>query len=191
MTARVEHVHHVIGADESRHRQQPAAQRLADDQPVGSCVLVFKREHAAGAAEARLDFVEDQQNAGLSADLAQRGKISVGRQHDARFALNRFDQHGDRVGIDRAFDRVGVAERNRDEPVCERAEATTVRFFAGEADDGGGAAVEIAGGDDDLLRAVFDAATIMAPTSCGFDRGLNRFGAGVHRQRTIEPCQAA
>ena len=49
-------------AEERGHRQQSAAQRLAEDHAVGPDAFVLAGEEAAGAAEAGLDFVADQQH---------------------------------------------------------------------------------------------------------------------------------
>ena len=46
-----EHVHQFATADQRRHRQHAAAERLAEDQPVGLDILVLERKPSAGAAE--------------------------------------------------------------------------------------------------------------------------------------------
>jgi hypothetical protein len=55
-----------------------------------------------------------------------------------------------------------------------------------EADDGGGAAVEVALRDDDLGAITGDALDPVAPAARGLDRSLDRFGAGIHGQHRIE-----
>ena len=57
--------------------------------------------------------------------------------------------------------------------------------FAREADDGRGAAGEVAGGDDDLGPSVGHALDLVGPLARRLDRGLDRLGAGVHRQRAV------
>ena len=54
-----------------------------------------------------------------------------------------------------------------------------------EADDGGGAAVEVAGGHDDVRLAGRHALDVVAPLAGDLDRGLDRLGAGVHRQHPV------
>ena len=68
----------------------------------------------------------------------------------------------------------------------ERTEAVAILLVGREADDGDGAAVEIVGADDDLGLAVRDALDLVAPLARRLDRGLDRLGAGVHRQRHVE-----
>src|SRR5262249_58069028 len=58
-------------------------------------------------------------------------------------------------------------------------------------DDGRGAAVEIAVGDDDFGAVAGDALDAIAPAARGLDRGLDRLRAGVHRQRSVERGELA
>ena len=144
MGAGREHVHDLARGDKGRHRQHAAAERLAQDDAVGADALVLEREPGAGAAEARLHLVEDQQHAVRVADAAQPGEEARGRHDDAGLALDRLDQHRRRVRRDRALDGGEIAERHRAEAGRERSEAVAVIGLGGERDDGGGAAVEIA-----------------------------------------------
>ena len=84
------------------------------------------------------------------AERAQAGEIALGRHDDAGLALDRLDQDRGGVRRDRALHRGEIAERHRAEARRERAEAVAIVGLGREADDGGGAAVEIALGDDDL-----------------------------------------
>ena len=70
MAAGIEDIHHAAPGNEGGDRQQAAAQRLADDQTVRPGALVLEAEHRARAAEAGLDFVENQQDAMRVADAA-------------------------------------------------------------------------------------------------------------------------
>ena len=85
------------GRDEGRDRQHAAAERLAEDEPVGPDVLVLEGEPRAGAAESRLHLVEDQQHVVRVAQAAQAREKAGGRHDDAGLALDRLDQHGDGV----------------------------------------------------------------------------------------------
>ena len=144
MGAGREHVHDLAGGDEGGDRQHAAAERLAQDDAVGTDALVLECEPGAGAAEARLHLVEDQQHAVRVADAAQPGEIARRRHDDAGLALDRLDQHRRRLGRDRALDGGEIAERHRAEAGRERSEAVAVVGLGRERDDGGGAAVEIA-----------------------------------------------
>ena len=70
----------------------PEPEALGARQDVGLHAPMFAREHLAGATDARLHFVEDQQDAVLVAELAQAGEKAVGRHEIAAFALDRLDQ---------------------------------------------------------------------------------------------------
>ena len=125
------------------------------------------------------------------AEAAQPAEEAGGRHDDAGLALDRLDQHGRGPRRDGALDGGEIAERHRAEAGRERAEAVAIIRLARERDDGGGAAVEIALGDDDLGAVAGDALDAIAPAARRLDRGLHRFGAGVHRQRGVEPGEAA
>ena len=75
-----------------RADRQARAQALGQRHDVGLHAPVLAGEHAAGAADARLHFVEDQQDAVLVAQRAQAGEEAVGRHDVAAFALDRLDQ---------------------------------------------------------------------------------------------------
>ena len=100
-----EDVHDLAAGDKGGHRQHPAAERLAQDQAVGTDALVLEGEPRAGAAQAGLHLVEDQQHAVCVADAAQGGEPARRRHDDAGLALDRLDKHGRRFRRDRALDR--------------------------------------------------------------------------------------
>ena len=80
-----------------------------------ACVLVG--EELSGAADAGLNFVEDQQEAVLVAKSAQGLKECAGNRPDAALALNRLNHQRCRIGSDRGLKRRNVAERHLIEPV--------------------------------------------------------------------------
>src|SRR4029450_5437001 len=84
-----EHVHDLATGDERGYRQHAAAERLAQDQAVGTDALVLEGEPGAGAAQARLHLVEDQQHAVGVADAAQAAEPARRRNDDAGRALAR------------------------------------------------------------------------------------------------------
>ena len=107
--ARLQHAEHLVRAGDRGHRHDAAAERLAEDVHVGHDALVLDGEVGAGAAEARLDLVGDEQHAPGGGHLADAGQVA-GRRHDhAGLALDRLDQHGDGVVVDRGGQRVQVA----------------------------------------------------------------------------------
>ena len=66
-----EDVHHLAGRQERRDGVEAARERLADGDRVGPDALVLEGEQLPGAAQARLDLVQHQQDAVRVAQLAQ------------------------------------------------------------------------------------------------------------------------
>src|SRR5215510_4809274 len=91
----------------------------------------------------------------------------------------------------RTLDRGEITERHRAEASRERPEAVAIGSLRGKTHNGGGAAVEIALRHDDLGAVAAHALDPIGPAARGLDRGLDRLGAGVHRQRRIEAADAA
>src|SRR6516162_7927119 len=148
--ARREYVHHLAGTEEGGDRQHAAAERLADHQPVRAHALVLAREPGAGAAETRLDLVEDEQHMMRIAQASYAGEPSRRWHHDAGLALDRLDQNGRGLGLHGPLHGGEIAEWHAAESGRERSEAVTIIRFARERDDGRGAAVKISVRHDDL-----------------------------------------
>jgi hypothetical protein len=87
MVAGCEHLHHIVGGDEHRHRQQPAPQRLAEDYAIRLHGIVLAGEKVAGAAQAGLYLVANQQDTMLAADARAFGEIARGRHDDPALRL--------------------------------------------------------------------------------------------------------
>src|SRR6516165_5066341 len=85
------HVHHVASSDKSRDRQNAAAKRLPQDQPVGLNPLVLKRKPCAGAAKPRLNLIENEQYVIRAAKLTHVFEPAGRRNDDPGFTLNRLD----------------------------------------------------------------------------------------------------
>jgi hypothetical protein len=74
---------------------------------------VFHREELAGAADAGLDFVGDEQRAVFAAERERARQELVGRQVDA-LALDRLDDESrDLLRRQRALERCEIVEGNR------------------------------------------------------------------------------
>ena len=84
----------LLGAEYGTDGDQAAAERLGQHHHVGDHPLGLAGEQVAGAAEAGLDLVQDQEDARLSADHADLGEVAGGRLHDAALALDRLDEEG-------------------------------------------------------------------------------------------------
>src|SRR5207244_534920 len=74
----IERGENVRRADRRRDRHA-VAQALAEDDDVGFQAVGFEREEVAGAAEVRLDFIEDEDNVISTAELLKRLQIPLGR----------------------------------------------------------------------------------------------------------------
>ncbi len=185
MLARLDHTEDVAVRHDRGQGQDAATERLAEQVDVGHDAVAVARERLAHAGEPGLDLVGDEQHVVARADLAHRAQVALGRQHDAGLALDRLDQHGGGRRRDRGLDRRGVAERHGDESRCERAEALARLVIVAEADDRGGAAMEVAVRDDDGRGIRLDALHPVAPRACHLDAGLDGLGAGVHRQDEV------
>src|SRR6185369_5225558 len=157
----------------------------------GPDAFVLEGEPAAGAAQPRLHLVDDQQHVVAVAPFAQLREEALRRYDHAGLALDRLDQHGAGIGIGSRAHAGHVAEVEVHEARRERPEAGAVFGLARKADDGAGAAVEVAARYQDLGAAFGDALDAMAPAAHAFDRGFHRFGPGIHRQRSFEPRQGA
>ena len=77
----------VIGED-SRNRVHSAGQCLAEDEDVRVHAVVLARQHAAGAAEAALHLVSDQQRIVLAQQLVRARQVAGVRDHYARLTLH-------------------------------------------------------------------------------------------------------
>ena len=96
--ARIRRVHDRGPADDARQREA-AGERFGDGDEVGLDAGILDAEHLAGAREAGLHLVGDQQDAVLVADRAQRLEQFGRRRMEAALALHRLDD--DRRDVDR------------------------------------------------------------------------------------------
>ena len=75
-------------------RHVPRACTIRAEDHVGLGAPVLDRPHAAGAAEARLHLVDDQQAAPLPAERRHLGEHAVGQGDDAALALHGLEDDG-------------------------------------------------------------------------------------------------
>ena len=186
VVAGVEEAEDLARAEHGGDGIEAAGERLADDEHVGLDALVLVGEELAGAAEAGLDLVGDEQDAVLLADGGGVFEEAVGRHEDAGLALDGLDEEGGGVGRDGGAQGGGIAEGDDLEAGREGAEAVAVLRVGGEADDGDGAAVEVVGADDDLGLIFRHALDLVGPLAGELEGGLDGLGAGVHGQGHVE-----
>jgi hypothetical protein len=111
---------------------------------------VLAGEGPPGPAQPRLDLVNDQQDAGLGADVADLAQISRRRDDHPGLALDGLDREGDGVLVDRFPQGTGVTGADDLEPRGVGAVVVVGQRVGGEAHQGDGAAVEVIGAGDDL-----------------------------------------
>jgi len=191
MVAGMEDAHHRVVGEHARDRIEAAREGLADDHRVRTDPRVLVGEQLSGAPEPGLDLVDHQQRPVPRGDLAQPRQVVGRRDDDAALALDRLDQHGDGALAHRLGDRVGVAVGQHAESPGEWTEARAVLIFRRESDDGGRAAVEIVGEDEDLALPVGHAAHRLPPLAGHLDGRLDPLGAAVHGQETVVAGEAA
>ena len=92
----------VGGRQASAHREA-AAHAFGDAHDVWRDAGVLMREQLAGAPDAGLDFVEDQQQLVLVAERPQAAQESGGNDAHAALALDRLDHDGPGGGRDGAL----------------------------------------------------------------------------------------
>ena len=150
-------------------------------------------EPLAGAPEARLDFIGDEDDAVLVAEFAQAHHEFLGRHIEAALALHRLDDDGGDarrldIGLEQPFDGVhGIVdadalvldrERHMPDAAGERTELRLVGHdLAGQRHGQKRAAVKAAVEGDDVGAAGIGARDL--------DGVLDRLGAGRHEQALL------
>lgn len=153
---------------------EAAAEGLGHGKGVGLDVVVLPAEPAAGAPDAALDFVAEQEQSALVAELAEAAHEFGGGGEDAAFALDGFDEDGGGLGGEGRADGVEVVEVGVGEAGDQGLEPVLVLRLAGGGHRGEGASVEgIAHGDDAEL------ALGGAPFAGEFEEAFVGFGAGI------------
>ena len=123
-------------------QREAAADALGDRHDVGRDAGPFMGEELAGAADAALHLVEDQQDAMLVAELAQAAQALRRHRADAALALHRFDQDAGGLRPDGGLQRIVVAKGHLIEAFDLRPEAFEIFGLAAGGDGGQRAAVE-------------------------------------------------
>ena len=155
--------------DEQRADRQAVREALRERDRVGADAGALPGEELAGAADAGLHLVEDEQSRSCSSASARASLERLGgeRPH-AALALHRLEEDRGGVGADRLGERLGRREANARD---ERLERRALRRLAGDRERAHRPAVERA----------FERDEPGAPGRLArpLDRGLDRLGAGV------------
>ncbi len=201
-----ERVVDVLAHEHCAHRDRTVGQRLRRGDHVRQHVEVLRAERRAEPAEARDDFVEDQQDAVLVADRAQPLQIALRRQQHAGRAGHRLDDHGRNrrcvVQRDQALQIVGEMRAPLGHAARERVVLEVVRMpqviYAGQhrpeelavvdhAADGraaeADAVIALLASDQSLARRFAAQAVIR---DCDFQCRVDRLGARVREEHVID-----
>ena len=112
-----------VRGGKARADRKAAAQRFRQRHDVGRNAEPLVGKQIAGAAHARLHLVENQQQALVVAQLAQRPKEGIRCAAHAALALHRLDQDGGGVRADRLLHGVEIAMRHLVETLQRRTKA--------------------------------------------------------------------
>ncbi len=163
--------------------RETAAKPLGDGHDIRLDPRPFIGEKLAGASDAGLHFVENEQKPVLIRQFAQGAQEGPARMPHAAFALHRFDQDGAGLGADRRARRIQVAERHLVEAVDLRAEAGQVLLLVARRDGRQRAPVEAAFEGDDPVA--FRMAVMAMEFARGLDRAFQRLGAGIAEENLV------
>ena len=189
MSAGSEDAQHISTRDHGRYRIEPAGECLAKHVHIRLHAFVLTGKQRAGAAQARLNLVGDQQHAALATDTRHLSQITCRRDEHASLALDGLDQESRRIWHDGVRQRRGVAEGNRTEARRERTESLPAFRVGREAHDRRGATVEVVLADQNLRPVWRYALAVVSPLAGGLDGGLDGLRPGVHRQHHLHPAQ--
>ena len=150
----------IAAASVARHgaHREAAADALGDRHDVGRDARPFIGEELAGAADAALHFVEDQEQAVLVAEFAQPLQRLRREAADAALALHGLEQDRRGLGSDQLLGGVDVVEGDLVEAVDLGAETFEIFRLAAGRDRRQRAAVEGAfeGDGAEALRMAVD-----------------------------------
>ena len=188
MLAGADGEHDLVVGEDGGNGQGAAGEGLADGDHVRAHAFVVAGEQLAGAADAGLDLVGDEQHVVRVAQVEAFLEVALVRDIDAGFALDGLHDHGaDLVAlfVQDLPQRLGVVIGNVDETGREGPVLAVAVRVAGHRDDGDGAAVEVAVGHDDEGLVLRDALHLVAPAAGQLEGRLDGLGAGVHRQKLV------
>jgi hypothetical protein len=155
-----------------------ARERLCDQHHVGLDVPVLDREEAAGAAEASLDLVGNEQRAVFLAERRRARQELVGRHVDALALDGLDDEGGDLARRQRLFEGCEIVEGDRGATRQQRLEAASEVHVVGQRQRAIGQAVEGVGAVHDAWPAGRAAGEL--------DRGLDRLRAGIGEEHLVQ-----
>ena len=141
------------GGEGGRDGRERAAQRLAEHQHVGREALGLVGEEGPGAAEDRLDLVEDEEGAASTAEMLRARQIAGRREHHAALAEDGLDDERAYLAAgEGAIEGVEIAEGDLVAVGEERREGRPHAGHAGHRERAQGEAVVAPRAEDDAGR---------------------------------------
>ena len=134
-------------------------------------------QEGAGAANAGLDFIHDEDEIFFIAELPDRLNILRVQRHNAALALHQLQHHRAGMAVHQLGQRLQVARRGVEEALVEGAEVVVEHLLTGGGQGGDGAAVEAVHQRDDGIAAL--AVVVEAVLAGRLDGALVGLGAGV------------
>lgn len=160
---------------------------FGDRHDIGRDAIQLMGEQFAGAGNAALHFVQNQQQAMLVGQGAQARQELHARRADAAFALDRLHHEGANTVVDGRFGSGEIIKRHHLEPVRQRLETLAQLFLIGGGNRRHGAAMKSVGeGDHPVLVRI--AGSIMIGQR-GFESAFKSFGAAVGEEHRISKGQ--
>src|SRR5438128_1598825 len=176
--------------DDERGQEAEHAFRRAVDEEAGLAAAVHDgcagpledgAQHEPHATHL-LDAVASDEHLPPVGERAQPGQVVGGRDDDAALALDRLDHDGDRLVAHGGVHGGEVAVGDEADAGQKGEEARVVLLLSGRGEGREGAAVEGAGGGEDLEAP---AALLRAPAPRELHRGLVRLGAAVREEDAL------
>ena len=172
--------------EHGRHRIEAARQRLADQRHVGLDALVLLGQQLAGAAEPRLDLVQDQRHVCWRAELPHPRKYPAGGIITPASPWIGSTRKATVFGVIAASKRSASPNGTHPEAGRERPEAAA--RIADRSRSRRSPMVrpwKLSDADDDLRLPLRHALDLVAPFADRLDGRLHRLGAAVHRQDLV------
>jgi len=183
-----EDLHEFVVSHDSGDRDDTTAESLGEASDIGADAFVLLSEELTSAAHTGLDFVADEGDVVLGAELAGFSHVSGGRDDDTAFTLDGFEHETSHllVMLFEGFAKLLlVAEFNDLEAGDDGAEHLAVFFFISDGDGGHTTAVEVTGAGNDEGLVLGDSLFGVAPGADELDGGFDGFSTSVHEERTF------
>src|SRR5271165_111292 len=183
--SRLEHAEDFLCGQHCGNRIETARKRFPQNQDVRLNPFVHVGEHLACPPKARLNFIQHEEYSILFAKVCCFSQITVRRQDDSSFPLDRLNQECTSVGGDGFAQSLRISKRNYAKSRSEGTKTTAVARFAREAHNGNRTAMKVAGTHHNLSTVVGNSLVSIAPSAGRLDRRFDCFRTRVHQQNHV------